>query len=153
MNTIYTINVGRKTPKTPYGSILYSGKSGDKDRVSINVYTQLNPDNVKNYFGTIAHELKHAFQFYSGILDLIILPSGKTVGTDTQELEKECFAREGMFDGVPLTNGGTIRNNYKVAPSTQRLDMTIYGNYPTSNDVPSLLQTAREKGYQIIHHQ
>lgn len=80
---------------------------------------------------------------------IIIYP----LGTDTQELEKECFAREGMFDGVPLTNGGTIRNNYKVAPSTQRLDMTIYGNYPTSNDVPSLLQTAREKGYQIIHHQ
>ena len=152
-NTIYTINVGRKTSKTPYGLISYSGKSGNKDLISISVFTQLNPDNVKSYFGTIAHELKHAFQFYSGILDLIILPSGKTVGTDTQELEKECFAREGMFDGVALTNGGTIRNKYKVDPSTQGLDMTIYGNYPTNKDVPSLLQIAREKGYQIIHHQ
>ena len=104
--------------------LVYKGEREDGKR-SIQI-------NLKKRAGmsSIAHELKHAYQYYEGRLGFILDPSGKHVSSnDCKFFEREAFTRGNMFEDDLFTKGGRLRI-YDVNPDNYKFQYNSkYENY------------------------
>ena len=107
--------------------LVYKGEREDGKR-SIQI-------NLKKRAGmsSIAHELKHAYQYYEGRLGFILDPSGKHVSSnDCKFFEREAFTRGNMFEDDLFTKGGRLRI-YDVNPDNYKFQYNSkYENYQES---------------------
>ncbi|GIV45057.1 MAG: hypothetical protein KatS3mg035_2180 [Bacteroidia bacterium] len=74
---------------------------------------QINIDLSKSNFilPTLAHELKHAYQYYEGRL---IFKEGSESGFDSKELEREAFERGWRFSGPTMYNNRRFNITFDV---------------------------------------
>ena len=91
----------------------YTTYGGERD--GLNVITISIAGSVKNRKGMyrLSHELKHAFQYYSGNIIYGIGDNGEISSNNNQMLEKEAYIRSYMYGGLPLD---PTDNYYKSLP-------------------------------------
>ena len=104
--------------------LVYKGEREDRKR-SIQI-------NLKKRAGmsSVAHELKHAYQYYEGRLGFILDPSGKHVSSnDCKIFEREAFTRGNMFEDALFSKGGRL-HIYNVNPDNYKFqNNSQYENY------------------------
>ena len=146
-DVVYRVNVSKKDLKnTGLGGFLsYGGKEGDQTIININVLTFCGLDDVNDYMGELAHELGHAYQFYSGELVLIKTVQNTWTSNDTKSMEKACHARADMFEK------GRINPNYMVNAQIYELP-DCYNNYWEDNQAMQVIQYYQKNGGTIYRH-
>ena len=101
-NNVYSIQPD-ETLKTN-GKLVYGGERSDGKR-SIQIKLA-----KREGMSTVAHELKHAYQYYEDRLGFVLDQSGKQVSSNNCKIfEREAFTRGNMFSDVLLTNGGRLK--------------------------------------------
>lgn len=127
-NNLYSVSTGYDFgDNTTNGMLSYCGKRDGKN--NIRIFLASKHRSVFMFMGTLAHELKHAYQFYSGELVFFCDENMKQIGSsDTKVLEREAHIREDMFRDC-VTNGRPMRYNYNINASSYVLP-SLYDNYP-----------------------
>jgi RHS repeat-associated protein len=100
---------------------------GGKTKYEGQEMKQINIDIASTNFplGPLAHELKHAFQYYEGRL---VFVGGTKGGYDTEEFEKEAFERENRFSGNTLYNNNKFKVFYNIDVNKIILPKHYYEN-------------------------
>ncbi|MBQ3787926.1 MAG: hypothetical protein II849_03875, partial [Bacteroidales bacterium] len=136
-HNVYSIHTGVKMKKeTTVGELRYSGvNSSGQRKISINLATK--HKDVFLFMGTMAHELKHAYQYYNKQLGFVLSNGIQSTSSDSQELEREAHIRDDMFSGChKVTNGQSLKLNYELNPSNYKFTKgTSYPDYPISTNV------------------
>ena len=117
---------------------------------------QINIDIAPGGFplNSLAHEFKHAHQYYQGRL---IFLAGTKGGYDSKELEREAYERGDRFSGGLLINGNTLSVNrmlmYNVVTSTIQLPNTpSYNESPDKADMQQIHWGAKHFNLEIIEN-
>ncbi len=98
-DNLYLLNFGEKISNDGSGEVRYGGTNDrGMNVININIKSKIPHGNI----GTIAHELKHAYQFFSGDLGFALDKNGKQVTTNnSMYLEKQAGIRGDLFFGFP----------------------------------------------------
>ncbi len=145
----YKDNTGAKAD----GQIYDGGEITYKDKQMRKINVDLRSDGF--FMSTMAHELKHTFQYYEGRLVLI---AGTKKGFNAQNFEKEAFERGDRFLGNTLYNNNRFNLNYsykgdahKTGPYKTMLtnrDKWIFPEYQkTEEKRDKYINYFRSKGY------
>ena len=136
-HNVYSIHTGVKMEKeTTVGELRYSGvNSSGQRKISINLATKLK--DVFLFMGTMAHELKHAYQYYNKQLGFVLSNGIQISSSDSQELECEAHIRDDMFSGCHnVTNRQSLKLNFELNPLNYKFTKgTSYPDYPISTNV------------------
>jgi RHS repeat-associated protein len=119
----YKFNYTAKSDGQVYdgGLVLYNG----------NEIRKINIDTRSDLFfmNALAHELKHAYQYYQCRLVFI---GGTKMGLNSQEFEKEAFERGNRFSGSTLLNNNFFKINYTYKGDEYKTG--YYSNLLSSRD-------------------
>ena len=120
--------------KNTFGEVRYGGSAGDKNIININL--KGSSKRIFGCMGTLAHELKHAYQFLIGDLGFILDANGnQRSSTNSQELEKQAFTRGDMFESHHVTNDMRMKYNFSLNVDNCILPPTgVYLNMPDKWD-------------------
>jgi hypothetical protein len=78
---------------------------------------------------TFAHEMKHAYQYFKGILGFAFDENGKQIDTsDSKPLEREAGVRGSLYSGSTMLNNSRIGTHKNIYPSFYQLN-SHYDNY------------------------
>ena len=125
-NNIYRITKGVDLGKNVQGKVSYGGKKDDLNIIQIDLASK--DSNIAFYLDPLAHDLKHAYQYFEGRLGFALDENGKQTPSNTKELEKEAHVRGRLFKGKTMINNNsfktkhninsplTLDNRYKVLP-------------------------------------
>ena len=150
-HNVYSIHTGVKMKKkTTYGELRYSGvNSSGQRKISINLATK--QKDVFIFMGTMAHELKHAYQYYNKQLGFILSNGIQTSSSNSQALEREAHIRGDMFSGCHnVTNKQGMRFNFELNPSNYEFPQgASYLDYPAATNVNEF---SRRHGSNFIYN-
>ena len=131
-NNIYKIQNGVNLGKDIQGEVSYGGKDGNKNVINISLASKHN--NVNFMMESLAHELKHAYQFYEGRLGFVIDDDGKQItASNSKHLEQEAFTRGAMFSGNTMSNNSNFRLDYNLNHEKYKLPDTYSKLQPITN--------------------
>src|SRR5574344_1630402 len=128
---LYTIKTGAEgLGENVQGVTRYGGSRNGMNLINIDLATK--EENPVFFLSIIAHELKHAYQFYNGALGFVIENGKQISSSDSKMLEKEAFTRGNMFSGNTMLNNGRFNLNHN-------LDYINYSlpNYDNYNKMPN----------------
>jgi RHS repeat-associated protein len=111
-DNLYIITETLSLKENVQGEVKYGGKTDDGHNI-ISVLIKDNKLSIPFRFNTIAHELKHAYQFYDKQLGFILNEekTKQVSNTNSKPLEKEAFMRGDMFSGKTMTNNKDFNKN------------------------------------------
>ncbi len=124
--TLYSIytNVSIEDPTTQ-GYTTYGGKIGDMDIINILIGSDISTIKGKTQ---LAHELKHAYQFYSGDLIFAVDFNSNTVySNNSKPLEEESNNRHKAY--APIVPNATYYNRLSPDPISAEVLQEKHPNY------------------------
>lgn len=100
---------------------------------------QINIDLSKQIFpmSNLAHEFKHAYQFYEGRL---IFVAGTKAGFNSKEFEFEAHERGDRFSGYTMGNNGSFNMGYRYKPAL------LFENYKS---LPDKVQSIFDSNFKM----
>ena len=147
-NNIYRITKGVDLGKNVQGKVSYGGKKDDLNIIQIDLASK--DSNIAFYLDPLAHELKHAYQFFEGELGFALDANGKQVeSSDSYNLEKEARHRGSLFSGNTMiyNNRFDLKHDMRKAPYMDN----HYDGYPNDNNIKNqYIGRWQKKGYQIL---
>ena len=108
-----------------------------------------NKRNVCLIMGYLAHELKHAYQYYNRELGFLLKNGVQDDSSDSKDLERQATVRGNMFSGNTLLNNGFINYNINLNWQSYKLNER-YDDYP---DVTNVDGYARYYGENFIYNE
>ncbi len=133
-NNLYTIKSGVEgLGKDVNGKVSYGGNSNGMNLINIDLASKA--ENPAFFLSTIAHELKHAFQFYNQEFGFILTDGIQTSSSMSKELEKKAFVRGDMFSGNTMINNNKFNMNHNLNFEKYSLPNTPnYNRLPNENE-------------------
>ena len=137
-DNLYMLNFGKEISANGAGEVRYGG-TNDRGMNVINI--NINSKNPHGKMGIIAHELKHAHQFFSGVLGFVLDNNGKQSSNNNYTLEKEANIRGSLFGGFPYTDSV---QDYILDKQYRN------SNLPISSDKEKFRDHYQSKGFKVI---
>ena len=144
-NNIYRITNGVNLGKNVHGKVSYGGTNDAG--LNIIQIDLASTGNVAFYLDPLAHELKHAYQYFEGRLGFALDENGMQTPSNTKELEKEAHRRGRLFKGNTMIYNKSFKTEHNIN-SQITLD-SQYNVLPEggSNATQQYIQFWKNQGY------
>ena len=145
-NNIYRITNGVNLGKNVQGEVSYGGTN----EAGLNIIQiDLAPTgNVAFYLDPLAHELKHAYQYFEGYLGFSYDANGIKQSNNSIEFEKEAHLRGGLFKGNTMINNNRFNAKYDLTKPV-RLD-SRYDVFPYKTNANEYILFWKKNNYSPI---
>ncbi len=147
-NNLYKIQNGINLGKGTNGLVSYGGNEDHMNIINISLSSK--SDNINLFMGTLAHELKHVYQFYNGELGFVVQDGKQIASSNSKKLEKAAFVRGDMFSGATMLNNGSFKLNHNLNFDNYVLPNT-YKKYPDVTNESEFRWAYKDK--KVIYNQ
>jgi len=147
---IYTVlkgvDLGEDAGRFSYGGTYLDGKR--------QMYVSIadNATNVHLFMGTLAHELKHAYQYYNGEFGFVLKDGIQVSSSDSKYLERQANNRGDMFSGRTKLNNDSFRLDYNLKWESYELDKA-YNKYPETTNIFEYSAYCRKYNLKFIYNE
>ena len=135
-NNLYKIKNGVRLGEGVQGLVSYGGTDGKRNIINISLSSKF--DNVSMFMEPLAHEMKHAHQFFSGELGFVVRDGKQINSSNSKELEKSAFTRGAMFSGNTISNNRKFKLDYNLDPNNYILPKG-YDAYPDNTKIDNFI--------------